>query len=124
MNTFHRRVSLKVRKNNCRLWCADAFVRGGSYANTNYGSSSVLEVKVDNNTSYLRKSYLKFSFSSIGGSSVQSAKLRVYVSATDGDASTIKLYANAIENWTENSFTWNISPAAVTYIGVYEVDVI
>ncbi|NLY18660.1 MAG: DNRLRE domain-containing protein [Clostridiaceae bacterium] len=95
---------------------ADAFVRGGSYANSNYGTSTTLEVKVDNNNSYVRKSYLKFNYGSISGSSVQSAKLRVYVSSFEGDASTIKLYGNSVENWSESSITWNNAPAASTYI--------
>lgn len=110
---------------------ADAFVRGGSYAGTNYGTSTTLEVKVDNNESYIRKSYLKFNFSSV--SSVKSAKLRFYVASTEGNASTFKLYGTADESWSETGIKWNNAPAASTYIGSisisatggvwYEIDV-
>jgi len=112
---------------------ADAFVRGGSFAENNYGSDTSLEVKQDTNQSYVRKSYLKFNFSSISGSTIQQAKLRFYVSSTEGDASTFNLYGNATENWSESTIKWNNAPAPTTFIGSinisatggqwYEIDV-
>src|SRR5438270_5598869 len=54
---------------------ADAYVRDGSYASTNYGSSTALYVKTDT-TGFNRDSYLKFDLSSV--SSIGSATLRLY----------------------------------------------
>jgi len=97
---------------------ADSYVRGGSYASCNFGTCSDLTVKYDTSSTndWYRKSYLKFNYSSLSASSVKSARLRVYLSATDGDASLIKVYGNSTESWTETGITWNNAPAASTYI--------
>ncbi|MCJ8164629.1 DUF4082 domain-containing protein [Pontibacter sp. E15-1] len=90
---------------------ADAFVRGGSYASTNYGSEAALLVKATSNESYARNSYLKFSLS--GVSSVVSAKLRVYGSNTESAASIgMAAYGVANDSWTEQGITWNNAPVA------------
>lgn len=92
---------------------ADAYVRDGSYAATNYGSDPGLMVKSDA-SGYARKSYLKFNFGSFGGTSVSSAKLRLYVSTVNTDAArTLKVYGTD-ESWTESGITWNNAPASGT----------
>ncbi|MEK0317301.1 CBM96 family carbohydrate-binding protein [Cohnella sp. 56] len=92
---------------------ADAFVRDGSYAGTNYGTATDLMVKSDA-SGYARKTYLKFSFSSFAGSTAASAKLRLYVSGVNTDAlRTLKVYSTG-ETWTETGLTWNNAPATVT----------
>jgi len=97
---------------------ADSYVRGGSEASCNFGTCTDLTVKYDTDSSntYYRKSYLKFNYSSLSGSTVSNARLRVYLSATDGDASLVKVYGNSTESWTETGITWNNAPAASTYI--------
>ncbi|WP_018615351.1 DUF7594 domain-containing protein [Segetibacter koreensis] len=92
---------------------ADAFVRNGSYASTNYGSDTALIVKGSTSSGYTRKSYLKFSLGSV--STITSAKLRVYGRNTDNTAGiTFSLYGIDNDSWTESGITWNNAPAAVS----------
>lgn len=110
---------------------ADAYVRDGSYANSNYGTAAALIVKADN-TNYKRKAYVKFNFSSFQGSATN-AKLRLYVSAVNEDpVRTIKVYGVNNDSWTETGITWSNAPSGSTYIGAiyvmqneswYEIDV-
>ena len=95
----------------------DAYVRGGTYASTNYGSEVTLMVKNDSSSDYLRKSYFTFDFSTYSGISVNSAKLRYCVAYTGSDATrTVKVYGVTDESWQEGSITWNNAPAGSTYI--------
>jgi len=111
---------------------ADAYVRDGSYASTNFGADSVLFVKSDA-AGYARKSYLKYDYASFGGSSASSAKLRLYAGAVNTAPSrTISVYGTT-KTWSETGLTWNNAPAGATLIGSfnagntagawYEVDV-
>lgn len=96
---------------------ADAYVRGGVYANTNYGSSATLDIKNDSNLDYARKAYLKFNFSDFSGNNISAAKLRVYVYSSGTDPiRTIRCYGTNDESWSETGITWNNAPAAGGYI--------
>lgn len=100
---------------------ADAFVRNGSYANANYGSDTVLNVKSDA-PGYARKSYLKFDYNGYGGSQVLSAKLRLNVSSVGSDpVRRVKLYGLTDHTWAENSITWNSAPQNGTLLGSYDI---
>jgi len=95
---------------------ADAYVRDGSWATTNFGSDSTLQVKSDG-TGYLRKTFLKFNFSAFTGASTSSAKLRVFVNDVGTEASrTLKLYGNSDESWTETGITASNAPSPTTLI--------
>ncbi|MEN6316207.1 MAG: DNRLRE domain-containing protein, partial [Clostridiaceae bacterium] len=91
---------------------ADAFVRDGSYAEEEYGTSwNVLALKENSSAGYNRRSYLKFNFSSLGYSSASLAKLRVYVYSADPSTSrTITAYGNITESWSESTINWNNKP--------------
>jgi hypothetical protein len=96
---------------------ADTYVRDGTYASTNYGTETSLTIKSDA-TSYNRKGYTKFDFSSIGTNVVQSASLSIDVSYVDTDPSrTISVYTTATEGWSETALTWNTAPMDTTYVG-------
>ncbi|MGG1516609.1 DNRLRE domain-containing protein [Paenibacillus oryzisoli] len=100
---------------------ADAYVRDGSYASTNFGTASTLIVKSDA-SGYARKAYAKFNYSTFSGSSASSAKVRLNVSSANADATrTIKVYGTTDESWTETGITWNNAPAGTTYIGSINV---
>ena len=90
---------------------ADAFVRAGSYANNNYGSSITLMLK-NSSADFTRKSYLKFTLNNI--INISSAMLRIYGSNWD-DTSGIKVSVYGIDNdvWTEYGITWNNAPVAL-----------
>lgn len=105
--------SLSCETNN------DAYVRDGSYANTNYGTDSNLVIKKDtaDNTGYNRKAYVTFDFSSYSKTSTPSALLKMYISDVNTDATrTIKVYGVPDETSAENGITWNTAPAGTAYI--------
>jgi hypothetical protein len=97
---------------------ADAYVRDGTNAATNFGTDVTLAVKnatgiaVGNS----RRSFLKFSISGITGT-ITSAKLRVFGSNASGVANTDSAYSVTDNSWTETGITWNNQPALVTKQG-------
>ncbi len=94
---------------------ADAYVRNGSYASTNYGKDTSLSVKSSTTSGYTKSSYLKFSLSSL--SNISSAKLRIYGRNTDNTSSiSISVYGVDSDSWTESGITWNNAPAASTAV--------
>ncbi len=92
---------------------ADAFVRNGSYAATNYGRNTSLVVKGSTASGYTRTSYLKFSLSNV--SSVSSAKLRIYGHNIENTTTiSVSAYGVNSDSWTETGITFNNAPAAST----------
>jgi hypothetical protein len=85
----------------------------------NFGSSSVLELRAQNNQ--IINSYLKFVITGSNGS-VQSAKLRLYVNKTSSSDTSIYAVSNNYPNtttpWTEAGLTWANAPsfAGGTYL--------
>ncbi|NUT36878.1 MAG: polysaccharide lyase 8 family protein [Hamadaea sp.] len=90
---------------------ADAYVRDGSYAATNYGADTSLVVKNDN-AGYARRSFLKFDLSGLAVAP-RRAVLWVYGETADsaGTHATVSAYAVADDSWTESGVTWNSQPA-------------
>lgn len=91
----------------------DAYARGGTNADINYGSDVDLVVKrVPTIPSDNRESYLKFDLQSVPGP-ISSAKLVFYGAVTDanGSENDIHLYGVADDQWTEGALTWNNKPA-------------
>ncbi|RZL40461.1 MAG: DNRLRE domain-containing protein [Rubrivivax sp.] len=94
---------------------ADAHVRNGSYAATNYGASTVLDVKKEA-VGYDRQSFVKFDLNGITGA-VSSATLRLYVTAAGATGIVNQAFLAASDGWTETGLTWNNKPAASTPLG-------
>jgi phosphatidylserine/phosphatidylglycerophosphate/cardiolipin synthase-like enzyme len=93
---------------------ADAYVRGGEYANTNFGSGSELITKYSADPAYRRETYMKLDIS--GVPSGASVRLRVYgrLSDTREPSVTVAIFPVASTTWSETSITWNNRPAAGT----------
>ncbi|MEN7550960.1 polysaccharide lyase family 8 super-sandwich domain-containing protein [Rapidithrix thailandica] len=91
---------------------ADAYVRGGTYAADNYGTSTTLVVKNSTGSSYSRESYLKFDLNNLPAN-VNSAKLKLYVNYgnTDVTSTTWEVHAVSDDTWLEEGITWNTKPA-------------
>ena len=89
---------------------ADAFVRGGTYQNQNYGSEPHLTVK-DAQANYDRQSFLRFDGSTIAPDARVSLILTV---ASLGDEAvadrTVELRALYDDAWQENKVTWATKP--------------
>lgn len=95
----------------------DTYVRGGSYADTNYKASSPddLNVKSHTDPSTVREAYLKFDLSSISGI-ITRADLHLYAAARDtnvapeGNPVTLAAYGVADDSWTDDTLTYNTRP--------------
>jgi N-acetylneuraminic acid mutarotase len=111
--TFKGIVSTNSTQQDTLLPHADAFIRNGTYANTNYGRDTSLVVKATTLAGAARSSYLKFLLPEMNG--FKTAKLRVYGSNI-GDNETVSLFVYGVENdsWGETTITWNNAPPAQT----------
>lgn len=87
---------------------ADAFVRSGGYANTNYGGSTQLVTK-KSVAGYTRYSFVKFDLSALSGS-IATGKLRLYGSRAGKLSSAESCYAVSDTTWTEKGINWNRMP--------------
>jgi unsaturated chondroitin disaccharide hydrolase len=90
---------------------ADAYVRGGTYASQNFGTAFVLEEKNSNLDSYDRRTFLRFDLSSITGTSISQAALKLYVTSLVDGTAPIAVFAVPSNSWTETGITWNNQPA-------------
>ncbi len=91
---------------------ADAYVRGGTYAATNYGTDTTLVVKNSTSADFTRRSYLKFDLSALTATP-RRAVLWVNGQTADsaGTQALISAYAVSTDSWTESGLTWNSMPA-------------
>lgn len=98
----------------------DAYIRNGSYANANFGSSPDLVVKNDSNSGYRRASFLQFNLDSLP-SSITSAKLHLVPKSIGMTHTTGAIYSVEDVSWKEASVTWNNKPASSSLIQTYTV---
>jgi hypothetical protein len=89
---------------------ADAYVRDGSSAGTNFGTATTLVVKDSTTTGNNRISYLRFPLGAVSGT-VSSAKLRLFGSRPVSSNLTDSAFAVASNTWTETGITWTNRPA-------------
>jgi len=104
----------------------DAYVRGGSHAEENFGTTADLVVKQGTNSDFFRKSLIKFNLEAarFGTANVGQATLKLYANSVS--ACTITA-SEADDNWTESDVTWataptvgnSISSTAVSSAGTY-----
>jgi hypothetical protein len=90
---------------------ADTYVRGGQYADQNFGTETILVTKNDS-PDYARQSYLRFDLSALQGQGqVIGAQVQLVVTST-GQA-TVNAAAVVPDNsWDETALTWNTQPPA------------
>ena len=105
---------------------ADAFVRAGSdattnFATTNFGTEPTLVVKNSATAATQRKSYIRFNLAGQDISAAPNASLQFAVSSAWVDATPWQVYglknADAGESWGESTITWNNAPANTTSSG-------
>jgi photosystem II stability/assembly factor-like uncharacterized protein len=89
---------------------ADAYVRDGGSAGTNFGTATVLLVKNTPTTGYNRRSFLKFDITAAGGT-VSNAKLRLFGSHATAGTTFDSSFAVSNNTWTETGIIWNNQPA-------------
>ncbi|TFW16805.1 polysaccharide lyase family 8 super-sandwich domain-containing protein [Duganella callida] len=94
---------------------ADAYVRDGTYAATNYGATTSMVLKKDS-AGYYRKGFLKFDLSAVSGT-VDSARLVLSTSAIgQTTAMTTNLMLANTDSWTETALNWNNAPGSGTLL--------
>ncbi|NEO82165.1 DNRLRE domain-containing protein [Moorena sp. SIO4G3] len=96
---------------------ADTFIRGGAHSSKNNGTNGQLVVKLDQNSSYNRKTYLRFDLSELnhGIDDVSLNLTTVNLHNTKGSIEFYGLNDGVDENWSETKTTWNNAPANQTY---------
>jgi hypothetical protein len=89
---------------------ADAYVRDGGKAGTNYGGAKEIQLK-GGGSGGTRQGYLKFDLSGIG--SVSRAVLRLHVGQNTATSNGMRIDARwvADSGWTEAALVWNNRPA-------------
>ncbi|MEX0986189.1 MAG: DNRLRE domain-containing protein [Bacteroidales bacterium] len=99
----------------------DAFVQGGSNANDNFGTESMIYVKSSpTNDTYSRRGYLKFDVSVLSSIGILSVELKLFAEYVN-NTFQFGIYEVPGE-WDENSITWNNAPAMGTLISTVEID--
>jgi endoglucanase len=93
---------------------ADAYVRGGQDANTNFGRATDLIVKFSADPAYRRETYVKLDISEVR--SGQSVILRLFgrLSDTREPSVIVGIYPASSISWDETTLTWNNRPAPGT----------
>jgi Bacterial Ig domain/IPT/TIG domain/Bacterial TSP3 repeat len=111
---------------------ADAHVRDGASAATNFGTAATIEVQTSGTTGENRDAYFKFDLTNVGD--ISNAKLRVNAALSAAGLVTTNVYPVSNTAWTEAAVNWNTRPAlsspalaSVTVSGTafawYELDV-
>jgi hypothetical protein len=88
---------------------ADAHVRDGANASTNYGSIATLEALNSSTSGETRDAYFKYDVSSVGN--VTSAKLRVFAALSVAGSVSTSVYPVSDNTWSETALNWNNKPA-------------
>ena len=110
---------------------ADAHVRDGSSAATNFGTATTIEVQTGASGSN-RDAYFKFDITNAGV--INNAKLRIYAATSAAGSLETSVYPVSNTTWSETAINWNIRPtlgspvlSSVTVNGTtfawYELDV-
>jgi hypothetical protein len=115
---------------------ADAYVRDGASAGTNFGNDTTLVVKRSSNTGNTRETHIKFDLTGITAGAGQTIKLRLWgkLSDTTNNNLSVGVYPVADATWGETTLTWNNRPTAGgtalatrtisgTTLALYEFDV-
>lgn len=90
----------------------DSYVRGGTYANVNFGADDQLSLKNSSSESFTRVVFLKFDLRGLA-EPLTDAVIKMYVKSagTDFEGSAATIHNLGLTNWNENSLTWDNKPA-------------
>ena len=90
---------------------ADAYVRGGTYADINYGSSSGITVKGSSNPNYNRVGYIRFNIRD-HYTHVTTATLSLMPTTAPGDPLITNTMRVCGDDWEEDAITFNTQPTS------------
>ena len=96
---------------------ADAMVRNGVHANTNFGTAATFDVKLDS-TDFQREAFLKFPVTGYTNATKATLFLVPTFNGTDTAVTySVELVGN--DAWTESGITWNSKPTSSTVLGTF-----
>jgi hypothetical protein len=96
---------------------ADAYVRGGTYANDNYGTATQIQIRTST-PDYQKEGFLKFDLADIA-LPVESATLRLHLSSGGNSTHSVRLVSD--DSWTETGIKYSNKPSAGSIIASYPV---
>lgn len=90
-----------------------AYANGGSYANTNFANSLFMETKNDpySDSSFARKSYIKFDISALKDKPVNYAYIKLWCTNLEENIAHNETMSAVTSDWSEATLTWNNKPA-------------
>jgi hypothetical protein len=99
--------NLQILKNGIIVFpLRDTYVRGGDYADDNYGTGTSMVVKDSTNTNYLRHGWFKFDFERFSNYTINNGHLYLNLMAPS-TVSTPLIVHRASTNWSETALTFN-----------------
>ncbi len=89
---------------------ADTIVRGGNYANKNYGSNDLLRVKSQGGQHFHRRTLLRFDLSDIA-TPIENAVFRITQMSANAQQVRVFGLADGLDDWDEETLTYNSASA-------------
>lgn len=95
---------------------SDTTLRGGAYANTNYGSSTTLETRASSTADYVRRVIVKFDTHNpiAQGTGIQSARLTLTIRGGNSETRTLTVY-RLTQPFTDTEATWKIRRTSTSW---------
>jgi glucose/arabinose dehydrogenase len=110
--TYTARYKVSTQQSVTLGAAADAYVRDGTHASTNFGTAADLQMK-NGAAGWNRHTYLKFDLTTLGDGAISSAKLRLHARLDNTQSASVPVsIVSAPDTWTEAGLTWNNKPAA------------
>ncbi|HEX5733937.1 MAG TPA: carboxypeptidase regulatory-like domain-containing protein [Blastocatellia bacterium] len=88
---------------------ADAYVRAGSSANSNFGTTTQLITRLASSSNNTHETYLTFNVGQV--CTVSNVKLRLFGKLSSSGNLSVSAHAVSNTTWTETGITWNNRPA-------------
>jgi hypothetical protein len=99
----------------------DAYVRGGLYAGTNFGTEPELLSKLSSPDEFTRVTYIKFDLGSVASASRAVLRLTGHLSSTANTNVKVDIHGVPDTSWGETTLTWNAKPALGSILGTFTV---
>jgi hypothetical protein len=115
--TAQQSFSIQVGTSSGPIVAADAFVRAGSYANTNFGSEIGLTIKNDKKSDNTREVYIRFDLSSVSATTIARAVVRLVPVSVGSSGQVHRAALVSSNDWGEQSITWNTKPVSGGQLG-------
>jgi hypothetical protein len=88
---------------------ADAYVRGGTNASLNYGTSTTIDIKADSNANTRRQGYLRWNLAGYSNNVLQ-ARIRLTPTSVGTNGLEHGITLTTSNQWGETTINWNNQP--------------